>query len=155
MKILHNPSTGAPIQDVWYKNVKYLDAERNETFRPGMILSFEDDNVADFIRELYEFVLEIDPVEAKKYLENQAKGLKCDKCEFRTDTAIALSGHKRSHEPVEKIENLGIPMVKKNQGTIESSQKNIQDQIDREGQKDGLEGEGLINESFKSNVVMR
>ena len=144
MKILLNPDNGAEIKDLYLESVKYFDSSKNETFMPGTLVKL-DDNVADFVVSIYDFVQEITKEAAVAHLEKTKNNkFKCDQCDFRTSAEIALMGHKRHHEKEAKLDDeLGIPVIK---GVKSDNQifADTQAQIEAENAKDGLDvGEGL------------
>lgn len=152
MIILFNPDDGAPIQNIFFKGEKYFSREDGQTFKPGMVIQV-DEELATFITGLYEFVQEIDAVTAKKLMARSDEEFACDKCDFKTRTKVALEGHNKKHITEDNLSELGIPKI----GRLNRKMVNadMQSEIDAEGKKDGLEGEGIVIENQRKTVVMR
>lgn len=152
MKILHNPEDGGPISDVFYKDIFYFDSREGNIFKPGMILAMED-HVADFFLDLYGFLQIVTSKQAEELLKKEKEVFKCERCDFKTSVKIAYYGHQKKHENEKSIEGLGIPMIKGGE-VIEPKQVDNQNEIDSQARKDGLEGEGLVDETFKKGAIM-
>jgi len=103
MKILYNPAVphGAPIGK-GYNNFVVM-GQKIDSLLPGEVKQYED-AVAHVILEEFSFIEEVTLERAKKLLEKpREKDLKCDKCDFSTDTKIALMSHGKKHEKEERL----------------------------------------------------
>jgi len=149
MKIILNPELGAEIKNIYKDSVKYFDSSKGEEFKPGTMVKVEDD-LADFIISLCEFVVVLSKEEALEYKNNQ-KLFKCDKCDFKTNTQIALLGHNRKHVSEAKLDDeLGIPVIKAGEGIKEDV--NTQENIDADLAREGITGEGIREEKHEVKV---
>lgn len=156
MKILLNPKKGAPIKNIWYKDVQYFKKDDNNVFQPGMIMKFDDD-IADFLLNLYRFLNEMSAREAKEYIARSKKKYRCDAkgCDFASDQAIALSGHKRKHDAEKSADELNLPMVA-GQKQEEKPKASMAEKIESDNIQSGLtEGEGLRKEYVGPRVMHR
>lgn len=111
MKILYNPPVpnGAPIGRGY--NDFIFNGSIIDSLLPGEIKQYEDAE-ADEILDVFTFIQEVTAEQAQKLMEKpREKELKCDQCDFSTDTKIALISHKKKHEKEAKIaeETAGIP----------------------------------------------
>jgi hypothetical protein len=106
MKILYNPPNGQPIGENY--NGWIFEGNLLEDHVPGELKQYPDP-LADAIKEAFQFFQELTADEAKKILENPNK-FKCDRCDFSTNTNIALLGHMKKHEKEDKIKEL-IPAI--------------------------------------------
>ena len=152
-KILLNPTDGAVIKNVWYKDVLYFDTNENDIFEVGSVKQFEEDEVANFFKGIYDFLQVVTAEEAAKYLESDDI-LKCDQCDFTTHVKIALAGHKRKHEKETKLTDLGIPVVKAKRSENPIQLTDTQKSIEQEGVEEGLVGEGLVNDIPRKTIIM-
>ena len=146
--IIYNPENGAEIKNVYFENVLYFSEKEGKTFKPDSLLNVGD-REGLFFTTLFEFLREVTPEEAKKIIEKQNAEFKCDQCEFRTATKIALSGHNRSHENKTSVDELGIPVLG---GTKRAEVVDLQSQYDAADRANGLTGEGLVIESQKGAI---
>lgn len=146
MKIILNPENGSDIQNVQIAGVKYFD---EKPFEVDTMIKIEDDNVADVLLTLYEFLAELSLDEAKKYKEDKAKRIfKCDKCDMATTTQLALDKHLEKHAREEQLDKeLGIEVISGK--TLPQEQIDGQEIIDRQATADGLFGEGLVDDSAR------
>ncbi len=145
MKIIKNPEHGGEIKKIWYKDVLYFE----EPFKPGDVVKIEQDDVAVFMLNLYDFLEEITKEEAVKYLEEVKNAkFKCDECGQKFSIEIALLGHKRKHEKEARLDDeLGIPVIKGKVQKIESVEEvDTQAKIDESANSEGLIGPGLVEE---------
>ena len=151
MKIILNPDNGAEIKNVFLDSVKYFDSSKGEEFKVGTMVKVED-NLAAHIMSLYEFVTELSKDEALAYKVKQEKSkFKCEKCDFKTDTQIALLGHNRKHVSEAKLDDeLGIPVIKSVEGVKE--EVNTQESIDADLAREGITGEGIREEKHEVKV---
>lgn len=114
MKILFNPPvpSGSPIGKGYNNFV--VNGSVIDSLLPGEIKQYQDSE-ANQILETFEFIESVTPQKAKELLEKpREKELKCDKCEFSTDTKIALISHQKKHDKEEtlKAELADIPVAK-------------------------------------------
>jgi hypothetical protein len=79
MKFLYNPTDGAPIRKVWLEGVQYFT---DEAFEIDTILQL-DDNLADFLLRIFEFLKEVSKDEAAKLATQKKEEFKCDVCDFK------------------------------------------------------------------------
>ena len=150
MKILFNPINGAPISDLWIKDIYYLDSKKQEVFKPGQVLRFDDD-AGEVLLELYGFLEELSIEEARLRLDslkkNPIKEFACDfeGCDFSTDTKVAVFGHKRTHKIVKTEDDLGIPEMK---GTEKETVRTeaYMDRFTQEDKRSGLDKGQLVEE---------
>ena len=168
MKILYNPAVpnGAPIGKGYNNFV--VNGVVIDSLLPGEVKQY-DDNVAQTILDEFGFIEEITLERAKKLLEKpREKDLKCDKCDFSTDTKIALISHSKKHEKeaLNQEELADIPAAKNSKlaeapngdilaksvpGIVTSESEDIENGID----KDGVEwyGEGRKEHREAMNAV--
>lgn len=151
MKILYNPPVprGAPIGK-GYNNF-IVDGAVIDSLLPGEVKQYGD-NEAEQIVSVFGFIQVVTPEEAQKLLEKpREKELKCDKCDFSTDTKIALISHQKKHEKEALAEEAakGIPVAKgskmeqapdgsplvKPPGIVTSESEDIQNGVDKDGVK--------------------
>ena len=147
-KILYNPENGAEINNLWIKDVFYLDSKKNEEFRPGMLLGFDDD-IGIFIKNIYGFLIEVEPEDVKNYTAQKDKEYVCDQpgCDYKTTVRIGLEGHKRGHKKaIDPMVKVVIGMKKLDEGKKEINNQSL---IDSEATNNGLVGEGLVEEGPK------
>lgn len=154
-KILLNPDTGAPINDVVYNGTAYFSGR--ESFRIGTLFKFEDDKTADFFMKTFEFLQELSTDDAKKFMSFTK--LKCSTCGFETRIKSELEQHAKEHAKDKELDELGIPVVKKQESERarfeESINTDIQKSIDSDAIQDGLtEGEGLLSDKPQKTVIM-
>ena len=151
MMIILNPDSGAEIKNIYYESVKYFDSSKGEEFKVGTMVKVEE-NLAAHIMNLCEFVVELSKEEALEYKAKQEKAkFKCGKCEFSTDTQIALLGHNRKHVSEAKLDDeLGIPVIKAGEGIKEDV--NTQENIDADLVREGITGEGIREEKHEVKV---
>lgn len=144
-KILKNPADGAPISDVQIRGQKYFV---EKPFEVNSLVKLEDDEVADDLLELFEFLALMTPEDAKSWKEEQAKKkYPCDKCEIILTTQQGLDSHKEVHERDEKLDKeLGLEVIK-SAPVVESVKKEKEtDPITQLARDQGLDyGEGLVN----------
>jgi len=154
MKILLNPDSGAPITDYTPVNSVTFFTE-GDSWKPGNVMQFEDDIVANRFLENFQFLVEITPDEAKVWLE--AKKLTCGSCDFVTRKQDELDTHMKTHAKAQELSELGIPVIRK-QKTVEELQRTVSDlqrKIDSDAETDGLtEGTGLTDDRPVKNVIM-
>lgn len=147
MKILLNPDNGAEIKNVYLDSVKYFDAIKGETFKPGTLVKL-DAEVADFVISLYGFLQELTKIEAKEYLDDKknAKFI-CDECGVKFGVEKPLLEHKETHVKEAKLDDeLGIPVIKAGLGVKDEL---TQETIDSDLAKDGITGVGLEEEKHE------
>lgn len=110
MKILLNPSEGAPVSDV---QVAGQILFKDKPFETESVVKIEDDKVADTILSLFEFLQEVSAETAKNFIEKKkAAKFKCDKCDYASDDEKKLQGHSLHHAKEAKIDaELGIPVI--------------------------------------------
>lgn len=104
MKIIYNPTDGAPITSFVFKGVQidthYPDGfQTKEGVSKGLVQY--DDEMANALCETYQFLQILDEEQAKERLSRQDETqFKCDfpDCDFKTNRHIALAGHKKTHE---------------------------------------------------------
>ncbi len=152
MKLLYNPPHGSEIKDIYYKDKLYFNSKENQSFKVEDIVKIEDE-IADFICSLCGFVEEITLQKAKAILEAKKNNIfKCDKCNYSTDNELKLRGHTLSHAKEAKIdEELGIPIITAK--TDENkTEVDTQKEIDAQGTREGLIGEGLEIENEKTGA---
>lgn len=149
MRIILNPESGAEIKNIFLDSVKYFDSSKGEEFKVGTMVKVEDE-LAAHIMNLCEFVVELSKEEALEYKNNQ-KLFNCDKCDFKTNTQIALLGHNRKHVAESKLDDeLGIPVIKSGEGIKEDV--NTQENIDADLAREGITGEGIREEKHEVKV---
>lgn len=142
-KIILNPTTGADISNVQLRGQKYF---ADKPFAVDTMIKLEDDNVADDLLALYEFLVYMTPEDAKGYKDEQAKRkYACDKCDGKFTTEQGLEGHVAKHLEEERLEKeLGIEIIDAPEKVEEVVEVNPQDAIDKEARLQGLDyGEGL------------
>jgi hypothetical protein len=143
MKFLYNPTDGAPIRKVWLEGVQYFT---DEAFEIDTILQL-DDNLADFLLRIFEFLKEVSKDEAAKLATQKKEEFKCDVCDFKTTAKIGLISHKKIHEKdsnyVPGIKTVRIENAKKAMPTGEQTIKKWEEQ----DEASGLEGEGLVRDT--------
>lgn len=153
MKFILNPVNGAPIRDVVdFHGRPWFVSKNNEVFEPGQILQFEDD-IASFLKQTFGFLEEIEETNLPKVVEAIAdKQFVCEEegCVFATNTKVAFIGHQRSHKQTKEMSVRGTDIPVATPSTKDEYEKKTevdrQKQIDSEGAKDGLYGEGLVEE---------
>ena len=152
MKFLYNPEEGAPIKDVWYKKTRYFP--QGEEFKVNSVVQI-DDEIADLILSLFEFIHQIDAKTAKEIIAKPPQTFKCEKCEYKTDKKIGLLGHMRGH-PVDAEIIEGIAVIRKMEtDPVDGADKKSFDQKQSEEDRAaGLEGEGLVIEKPAGRAVM-
>lgn len=149
--ILYNPEDGAPIHDISFKGVYYFMLRDNLEFKPGDIIKIEDE-VGEFIKEVYGFVKEVSAVEAKNIKDRKERSkFKCEKegCDFSSDDEKKLKGHSLHHQKEDKMDaELGIRIVSGRTRSGEIKRMTTQDLIDADAESEsgGLVGEGLVEE---------
>ncbi len=99
MKILFNPESGAPIHDFIVKG-KLLDEHPT-----GQLRRYEDQE-ADALTNTYEFLMEVQPEDAKSMMGKSVKvdvtnQLECTVCGKSFEIKLALAGHQRTHKGVD------------------------------------------------------
>lgn len=116
MKIIYNPQDGAPISNFIFNNVlvdtHYPDRYEMPNGKLANGLVQYDDFTGEEILETYQFLKELSAEQAKEILERpEDPRYKCGfkDCDFATDTAVALSGHKKKH--AKEIEAAKDPVV--------------------------------------------
>lgn len=146
-KILLNPEAGAPIQDIQILSKKYFT---DKPWEVNTIKKFDNDKVADAFEELYEFLVPLSLDEAKTYIEDQKRhSYKCDKCDLKTTTQLALDKHLEKHAKEEALEKeLGVESVDGDGEEMEVKKpEDIQSVLDSQARSEGLIGEGLVDET--------
>lgn len=148
--ILYNPENGAPIKNFPFEGITYFLEKDNQVFKPGDIVRIDDERAAAYIKETYGFLEEKTKIEAKNILDKKASyTFACDKCDYKTDTNDKLKGHSIHHAREAKLDDeLGIPVITgfKKEGQASDESVDRQRIIDAEGGRDGLIGEGLVEE---------
>lgn len=91
MVILHNPTNGSSIEKVIFQGTMLDPHPKGELRQYTPVL-------ANFLKETYPFLEEVDAVVAQKILNRPKMEFKCEFCDFATDTKVALAGHNRKHE---------------------------------------------------------
>lgn len=164
MKIVFNPESpaGSDIKGFMVKDYGLIDDHL-----AGQLKQYQD-YVADSLLVQFEFLSEVDAEKAKQIKESIGKTLKCDypKCDFSTETPIALSGHKRSHDKTvdnsELLVDISIaPLAGSrpvHRAPTESEARNSRwdGSIANGRDADGVEwyGEGLTNDSMEIGPVV-
>lgn len=145
--IIYNPENGAEIKDVYFENTLYF--KEDSSFKPGTLINVGDKEGLFFV-SLFEFLQIKDVDEAKKIIEQQKGTFKCEKCEFKTETKIALLGHNRKHEKDVSVDELGIPVLK---GV--TKEQRVENHWEEQDRKNGLIGEGLVVEQPRGGAIFR
>lgn len=141
-KILKNPIDGAPISDVQILGKKYFS---EKPFEIDTMVKIEEDEVADALMSLYEFLVYMTPEEAKAYKdEKDRRKFECDRCHQKFVSEQGLEGHVAKHIEDEKLEKeLGIEVIVAQKTPI-NVDIDPQDAITEEARTQGLDyGEGL------------
>lgn len=103
MKIIFNPLKGKPI-GAGYNDFVY-EGEKIEAHLPGEVKQYEE-NKAQTLLDIFGFLTEVTPDEAKKIAETPKQGtFKCKYCDFSTDLKVALIGHTKKHKEEVAKEN--------------------------------------------------
>lgn len=111
MRVILNPENGAPIKNVQIRGQIYF---KDKPFEADSMRKIENDQVADDLLSLFEFLKVLEDKEAiEEYLsEKKGRAFKCDKCDFASSVEIALKGHQRKHESEDKMtDELGIEVI--------------------------------------------
>ena len=150
MKILYNPAVphGAPIGKGYNNFV--ANGVVIDSLLPGEVKQY-DDVIANIIKEEFGFIQEVTLERAKQLLEKpREKELKCENCDYSTDTKIALIAHSKKHanEAKAQEELAGIPTANNRKlaespngsiltkivpGVVSSESEDIQNGIDEDG----------------------
>lgn len=148
MKILYNPPKGQPIGE-GYNDFIY-QGEKIEAHLPGEVKQYESGK-AEKLLEIFGFLAEISPEEAKKIIETPKKGqYQCKYCDFSTDLKIALQGHMKKHK--EEIQKESAPLVDPNIIPVASGTKivsnrsiNSERSVNEKAQvpEDGIDRDGV------------
>lgn len=150
MMILHNPTNGATIKDLYYQSVLYFAVKDNEEFKPGDIIEVEDE-VAKFVLSLYQFVEEVSEKKAAILVKEKESQMKCEQCEYRTESEESLKMHVATHKSKATIKSkLGLKVIEKREKEVKKKETedefDRQNEIEEENKRDGLIGDGLIKE---------
>lgn len=142
MKIILNPYNGSSISDVQLRGKKYFV---EKPFEVDSMVKIEEDEVADDLLSLYEFLVFMSPEDAKKHYEDKEKRkYVCERCKNRFETEEKLEEHTEKHLAQEKLEKeLGIETITPEVVEEESIELTAQDLVDQQARAEGLEGEGL------------
>lgn len=161
MKILYNPTDGAPITSFIF-NGRLIDSHLPDGQNSSNGLMQYEDDVAEEIMETYQFLRELTKEQAVEMIENPPEPqYKCDfpGCDFSTRVKVALSSHSRKHaKEIGKREATIIDADKipvaggKQVSTLADRQKmldNDEDATRNGADKDGVEwyGEGAVKEN--------
>ena len=127
-----------------------------EDHKTGEIKQYED-SIAKALVKTFEFLEELTPQQAEKYLAEPKVGeFKCEYCDFSTDVKVALAGHMRSHK--NEIAKANEPAIDPNkipvaQTTQVRPPQRQNDPTQNGKDKDGVEwyGEG-VQELNKSSM---
>lgn len=123
MKIVYNPTDGAPITAFIFNKVLlnplYPDGFKmnDGTFANGL-MKFDDEACAQELLDTFIFLKEITPNDAKEIINRPREAaFACDfpGCDFTTTAKIGLEGHKRKHKgqiaEQPQVDELGIPVA--------------------------------------------
>lgn len=145
-KIILNPTTGAPISNIQIEGKKYFV---DKPFEVGTLIKIEDDNTANVLLEIFEFLVYMTAEDARSYqLEQSKKKFPCDKCTEVLMSQQGLDGHKEGHLKEEKLsKELGIEVVEATPvEKVEKVKEEPLDAITSEARAQGLDyGEGMVN----------
>ena len=146
MKILYNPQSGSPIQNVYFDGIRrFSKLDNQEPFIPGQLLQFEDKE-ADFYLDTWGFLELVTPEQAADIIKKPKLELKCDHCDFATNTKIALLGHNRKHK--DEQDKQKEPVIDPNLVPVVGGQKiasPLTPEVDGDGLAlpDGLDKDGV------------
>lgn len=141
MKILLNPTDGAPIKNVQIKGQILF---KEKPFEVDSMVKIENDGVADDLLGLFGFLRVLESKEdVQSYLtEKKNRAFKCDKCDFASNVEIALLGHKRKHEAEERMtDDLGIEVI--SDVKVEPLSPDEIERLREEAEKKHLESGGI------------
>lgn len=156
MRIILNPKTftndlmketpSVSVQNVWFNNAKYLE----EPLMPGKMIKV-DDSLGDFLLNLYGFLQELTPDEAKAYLSKKSSFI-CKECGVEFGIEKPYLEHLESHKKEKLDDGLGIPVITST--PKEEVKVDTQKQIEQDNLRDGLDiGEGLVEENHRPAKV--
>lgn len=157
-KILLNPEApkGAPIKEytVRVSGNSIVSFPKDKPFQPGSLFQFDDDEEGQAYLDNFQFLEELTPEEAKKFLSMEKH--RCDQCDYQAYSKAEVDRHIKAHGVSHELSDLGIPVIKKqqNMAQLNSSVEDLQKQIDAQDKADGLEGAGIIDDKPIKTVVM-